>query len=117
MFCTRPISQKVIKIGRRQGGLYVLNQFKESIVAPCSVDLSSFCLSSSSSAFLFVTFSFGSCFCISFKNFSAMRVLGTLDSHDITDCSGCKLTKFSALPFYKNIYSSLSPFDLVHYDV
>jgi len=45
-----------------------------------------------------------------------MEVLGTLDSHDISDYSGCKLTKVFALPFNKSI-SSLAPFDLVHSDV
>jgi len=43
-------TQKVIEIGRRQGELYVLNQFKESIVAASSVHLSLFHLSSSSSS-------------------------------------------------------------------
>jgi len=42
-------SQKVIKIGLREGGLYVLNQFKQSIVVGSSVDLSLFRLSSSPS--------------------------------------------------------------------
>ncbi|TXG53094.1 hypothetical protein EZV62_022263 [Acer yangbiense] len=43
--------------------------------------------------------------------------LGNLQSHDISDCSGCKLAKFSALPFNQSISSSLAPFDLVHSDV
>ncbi|XP_073136981.1 uncharacterized protein [Henckelia pumila] len=73
-------AQKVIETGRREGGLYVLNELKVSDVA-------------------------------------ASRVLGHLESHDISDCSGCKLAKFSALPFYKSISFSIAPFDLVHSDV
>ena len=36
---------------------------------------------------------------------------------DISDCCGCKLAKFFALPFTKSIYVSNAPFDLVHSDV
>jgi len=43
--------QKVIEIGRREGGLYILNQFKKSIIAASSVDFSSFRLYSSSPPF------------------------------------------------------------------
>ncbi|GKC06470.1 hypothetical protein Tco_0998080 [Tanacetum coccineum] len=43
--------------------------------------------------------------------------LENLDTHDISDCSGCKLAKFSALPFSNIVSSSKAPFDLVHYDV
>jgi len=46
-----------------------------------------------------------------------MGVLDTLDSYDISDWSGCELTKFYALPFNKIFSSSLAPFDLVHSDV
>jgi len=45
-------SQKVIEIGRRLGGLYVLNQFRESIVPASSIDLSLFRLSFSSPFYL-----------------------------------------------------------------
>lgn len=44
-------SQQMIGIGRREGGLYVLDQLKVSNVTTSSVDLSSFHLSPSSSAF------------------------------------------------------------------
>ena len=37
--------------------------------------------------------------------------------HDISNCSGCKLVKFTALPFNTSFTSSLAPFDLVHYDI
>ncbi|GJS58058.1 uncharacterized mitochondrial protein-like protein [Tanacetum coccineum] len=43
--------------------------------------------------------------------------LGKLDAHDSSDCSGCKLAKFSALPFNNSVSSSNAPFDLVHSDV
>ncbi|GJW44705.1 uncharacterized mitochondrial protein-like protein [Tanacetum coccineum] len=44
-------------------------------------------------------------------------VLGDLETHDISDYSGCKLTKFLALPFTNNISSSTALFDIVHSDV
>jgi len=43
--------------------------------------------------------------------------LGNLKTCDISDCSGCKLPKFSVLPFNRSIYVSSSPFDLIHSDV
>ncbi|GKC24008.1 retrovirus-related pol polyprotein from transposon TNT 1-94 [Tanacetum coccineum] len=48
---------------------------------------------------------------------SSTGALGNLDAHDISDCSGCKLAKFSALPFSNSVSSSNAPFDLVHSDV
>ena len=42
--------------------------------------------------------------------------LGKLQTHDVSDCSGCKLAKFSALPFNRSVGVSSSPFDLIHYD-
>jgi len=95
-------SQKVIEIGRRQGGLYVLNQFKESIVAASSVDLSSFRLSSSSPFYLWHS-RLGHETTSRLKFLMSTRILGTLDNHDI-----------SALPSNKSISSSLAHFDLVH---
>ncbi|GJS30220.1 gag-pol polyprotein [Tanacetum coccineum] len=44
-------------------------------------------------------------------------VLKKLDTHDISYCSGCKLAKFSALPFSNSVSFFNVPFDLVHYDV
>ena len=32
-------------------------------------------------------------------------------------CSGCKLAKFSSVPFEKSVSSSLTSFDIVHDDV
>ncbi|GKA41232.1 uncharacterized mitochondrial protein-like protein, partial [Tanacetum coccineum] len=48
---------------------------------------------------------------------SSTGALGKLDTHDISDCSGCKLAKFSAVPSSKSVSSSNAPFDLVHFDV
>ncbi|GJZ77377.1 putative reverse transcriptase domain-containing protein, partial [Tanacetum coccineum] len=39
--------------------------------------------------------------------------LGQLDTHDISDCSGCKLAKFSALPFNNSFSTSTAPFDIM----
>ncbi|GKC73533.1 Toll/interleukin-1 receptor domain-containing protein, partial [Tanacetum coccineum] len=44
----------------------------------------------------------------------SIRALVKLDTHDISDRSGCKLAKFSILPFSNSISSSTAPFDLVH---
>ncbi|GJW52877.1 uncharacterized mitochondrial protein-like protein [Tanacetum coccineum] len=49
--------------------------------------------------------------------FSVSDSLGKLDAHDICDCSGHKLSKFSALSFNNSVCSSNAPFDLVHSDV
>ena len=48
---------------------------------------------------------------------ASIGVLGPLKSSDISDCSGCKLAKFSALPFSKSLSFSSAPFDLIHSDV
>lgn len=45
------------------------------------------------------------------------RALENLKTHDISDCSGCKLVNFFALPFIEVFFFSLVPFDLVHSDV
>ena len=47
----------------------------------------------------------------------SIGLLGTLESHDISNCSGCKLEKKFALPFKKSISSSLAHFNLMHSDV
>jgi hypothetical protein len=52
-----------------------------------------------------------SCFVFSFKIFGALKNLNTCD---ISDCSRCKLAKFSTLPFNRSIFVSSSPFDLIH---
>jgi len=45
------------------------------------------------------------------------RALENLKTCDISDCSGCKLAKFSVLPFNRSIYVSYSSFDLIHSDI
>jgi cytosine/uracil/thiamine/allantoin permease len=46
-----------------------------------------------------------------------MGALGNLQTCDISNCSGCKLVKFFALPFNQSIYVSSSSFNLIHSDV
>ncbi|GKB17686.1 gag-pol polyprotein [Tanacetum coccineum] len=50
-------------------------------------------------------------------NLASVRALEKIGTHDISDCSGCKLAKFSAQQFSNSISSSTALFDLVHYDV
>ncbi|XP_062100793.1 uncharacterized protein LOC133806717 [Humulus lupulus] len=88
-FSDDPHFKKLIGTRRRQGGLYILDELRVPDVAASSVDLSSF----------------------------RLRALGKLQTHDISDYCGCKLAKFSALPFYKSVSVSLAPFDLIHSDV
>ncbi|GKC99827.1 gag-pol polyprotein [Tanacetum coccineum] len=45
------------------------------------------------------------------------RALEKLEAHDTSDFSGCKLAKFSTLPFSNIISSSTAPFDIVQFDV
>ena len=86
-------------------------------VAASNVDLSSFLLSSSSSSFYLWHFHLGHVSGSRLKYLASTRALGKLKTHDISDCCGCKLAKFSALPFYKSVFVSLAPFDLIHSDV
>ena len=51
------------------------------------------------------------------KFLASIGVLGKLQTHDVSDCSGCKLAKFSTLPFNQSVSVSSSPFDLIHSDV
>jgi hypothetical protein len=48
---------------------------------------------------------------------ASTRALENLQTCDISDCSGYKLAKFSALPFNRSIFVFSSPFDLIHFDV
>jgi len=111
-------SQKLIGTDRRENKLYILDELKVSvvIVATTNVDLSSFRLSPSSSSF----YLWHSCLChilsSHLRYLASIETLGNLQSCDIL-MYGCKLTKFSALPFNQSIYVSSSPFDLIHSDV
>ena len=112
-----PQSQKVIGTGRRQGGLYIMEKLNVPMVAASSVDLSSFRLSSDSSSFYLWHSRLGHVSGSRLKYLASTGKLGNLHCHDISDCSGCKLAKFSALPFNRSISSTFAPFDLIHSDV
>ena len=112
-----PQSQKLIGKGRRRGGLYVLDELRLPVFAAPSVDLSSFRLSPSSSNFYLWHSRLGHVSASRLKFLASTGSLGKLQVHDISDCSGCKLAKFSALPFNKSTSSSIAPFDLIHSDV
>ena len=47
----------------------------------------------------------------------SLGALGNLQIQDISKCNGCKLAKFSTLPFNRSVSSSPIPFDLVHSNV
>jgi len=48
---------------------------------------------------------------------TSIETLGNLKTYDISNCSGSKLAKFSALPFNQSISVSSLPFDLIYSDV
>jgi len=115
-------SQKLIGTGRRENGLYILDVLKVSVAAAAAtatttVDLSSFRLSLSSFSFYLWHSRLGHVSSSHLRFLASTRTLGNLKTCDISDCSGCKLAKFSALPFNRSIFVSSSPFDLIHSDV
>ncbi|KAJ9567342.1 LOW QUALITY PROTEIN: hypothetical protein OSB04_003308 [Centaurea solstitialis] len=112
-----PRTRKVIGIGHKLGDLYVVDELRVSGVAASGVDLSSFCLSHSSSVFYLWHVRLGHVSASRLQFLASTGALGQLKSCDISDCSGCKLAKFSALPFNKSMSCSSAPFDLVHSDV
>ncbi|KAJ9548119.1 hypothetical protein OSB04_020662 [Centaurea solstitialis] len=112
-----PRSRKVIGIGHKLGDLYVVDELRVSGVAASSVDLSSFRLSHSSSVFYLWHVRLGHVSASRLQFLASTGALGQLKSCDISDCSGCKLAKFSTLPFNKSMSCSFAPFDLVHSDV
>jgi len=63
------------------------------------MDLSSFRLSSSSSPFYLWHSRLGHVSTYRLKFLVSTGVLGTLECHDISDCSGCKLAKFFRFTF------------------
>jgi len=88
-----------------------------SVITATIVDLCSFHLSNSSSSFYLWHSRLGhvsSSYLIFLASIGALR---NLQLCDISDCSGCKLVKFFALPFDRSISVSSFPFDLIHSDV
>ncbi|KAL5767968.1 hypothetical protein ACOSP7_014549 [Xanthoceras sorbifolium] len=110
-------SKKLIGIGRRSRGLYVLDELKLPVFAAPSVDLSSFRLCPSSSSFYLWHSRLGHVSTSRLRFLASTGDLGNLQTHDISDCSGCKLAKFFALPFNRSNSCSFAPFDLIHSDV
>ncbi|GKD42492.1 retrovirus-related pol polyprotein from transposon TNT 1-94, partial [Tanacetum coccineum] len=111
-------TKEVVGTGHRQGDLYVLDHFRDiHDTASSSVNLSSFWLNRSSSAFYLWHSRLGHVSGSRLRFLASTGALGKLEAHDISDCSGCKLAKFSALPFSNSVSSSNAPFDLVHSDV
>ncbi|KAI3769398.1 hypothetical protein L6452_00500 [Arctium lappa] len=112
-----PRTQKLIGTGRRRGGLYVLDELRLPVAVAHSADLSSFRLSSKSSSFYLWHSRLGHVSAYRLKYLVSSGNLGNLQVHDISNCSGCKLAKFSALPFKLSKSLSVAPFDLIHSDV
>ena len=111
----------MIGTGRRENELYILDELKVSFpvaaTATTTIDLSSFRLSLSSSSFYLWHSRLGHISSSRLRFLASTRALENLKTCDIYDCSGCKLAKFSALPFNRSIYVSSLPFDLIHFDV
>jgi len=114
-------SQKLIGTGRRENGLYILDKLKMLVTtvaaASTTVDLSSFRLSLSSSSFYLWHSHLGHVSSSHLRFLASTGALGNLKTCDISDYSGCKLAKFSTLPFNRSISVSSSQFDLIHSDV
>ena len=81
------------------------------------VDFSSFHLSPSSSSFYLWHSSLGHVLSSRLRFLASTGALGNLKTCDISDCSECKLAKFSTLPSNRSIFVSSSPFDLIYSDV
>ncbi|XP_057981207.1 uncharacterized protein LOC131166644 [Malania oleifera] len=113
-----PKSRKLIGKGRREGGIYVLDELRvPDHVATSGVDLSSFHLDSSSSISYLWQSRLGHVSASHLKFLVSSDVLGDLQINDTSNYSGCKLAKFFALPFNHSMSKSVAPFDLIHYDV
>ena len=75
-----------------------MDELKVPVTAATSVDLSSFRLSHSSIFYLWHS-RLGQVLSSHVRFLASIGVLENLQTHDISYCSGCKLAKFSALPF------------------
>ncbi|OMO63131.1 Integrase, catalytic core [Corchorus capsularis] len=107
---------KQIGIGRREGGLYMLEflfvpPIKQNFVMPA------FVLDKNSSSFHLWHSRLGHVSSSRLRYMSSVGLLGNVKYSDISDCKACKLAKFSALPFNKSTSVSNAAFDLVHSDV
>ncbi|GKC28518.1 gag-pol polyprotein [Tanacetum coccineum] len=110
-------TQDFVGTGHRQGDLYVFDHFRDIHTTSSSVDLSSFWLNRSFSAFYLWHSRLGHVSGSRLWFLASTRAIGKLDTHDISDCSDCKHAKFSALPFSDSVSSSNALFDLMHSDV
>ena len=109
-------SRKQIGTGRRVGDLYVL----ESLHVPTestSTAASSFRLDEKSSPFYLWHSRLGHLSSERLKVLVNSGHLGNISVSNLSECSGCKLAKMSALPFNKSTSISTSPFQLVHTDL
>ena len=80
-------------------------------------DLSYFHLTSFSSSFYLWHSKLGYVSTPHLKYLISKGSLGNLQTHDIPNCSGCKLVKFFALQFNQNVSLSIVSFDLIHFVV
>jgi len=85
--------------------------------AAATADLSSFRLSPLSSSFYLWHSRLRHVSSSSLRFLASTGALGNLKTCDIFYYSGCKLAKFSVLPFNQSIFVSSSSFDLIHSDV
>ena len=112
-------------IDRKKNELYILDELKVLVAAAVTititttttVDLSFFCLSPSSSSFYLWHSRLGYVSSSRLRFLASTGALEDLNTCDISDCSECKLIKFSVLPFNQSIFVSSSPFDLIHSNV
>ena len=116
-FVQDPQSHKLIGIGCRRKGLYILDKLKVPTIIAFNLDLSSFHLNPSSSSFYLWHSRLIHVSTFSFKIFSLYRSIRKFANIRCFDCSSCKLTKFSTLPFNRIVSFSSIPFDLVHFNV
>lgn len=111
-----PQSQRLIRTGCRQGGLYVMDELWLPWVPDVAIlgaNLSSLHLASSFSSFYLWHFRLGHVLALHLEYLISKGSLGNLQTHDIYDYSGCKLARFFALPFNQCVSSSFTWFILM----
>ena len=95
-----------------------MDELKVSVTATVTnVNLFSFYLSPSSFSFYLWHSHLGLVLSSCLKNLASIYALENLQTCDISDYKGCKLTKIFALLFNWRISIFSSPFDLIHSDV